>query len=34
MAVDAINRSQGIVLMVGGKTWLDDDGDECAGCGL
>jgi hypothetical protein len=35
MAVEAINRSQGIVLMVGGKTWpvatwLDNDGEECA----
>ena len=35
MAVEAINRSLGLVLMVGGKTWpvetwLDDDGEECA----
>ena len=34
MAVEAINRSLGLVLMVGGKTWpvetwLDDDGEEC-----
>lgn len=34
MAVEAINRAQGIVLMIGGWTWpvsvwLDDDGEEC-----
>jgi hypothetical protein len=34
MAVEAINRQEGIVLMVGGKVWpvsvwLDASGDEC-----
>lgn len=34
MSVEAINRKEGVVLMVGGKTWpvstwLDDEGDEC-----
>lgn len=34
MAVEAINRTLGVVLMVGGSTvpvtnWLDDDGEEC-----
>ncbi len=35
MAVEAINRSLSIVLMVGGSTvpitnWLDEDGEDCA----
>lgn len=34
MAVEAINRKQGVVLMVGGhlwpiSKWLDDNGNEC-----
>lgn len=35
MAIEAINRAQGVVLMVGGatwpiSTWLDGNGDECS----
>jgi len=35
MAVEAINRSLGVVLMVGGKVWpvscwLDENGDDCS----
>ena len=34
MSVEAINRGQRLVLMVGGRTWpistfLDTDGEEC-----